>query len=270
MNILLLIIVALSAAVNNGTLNVYSTPQKAPRSLVNYRGRGQTFVTKGLTMGLYENLKLDSSGVGRRFSKWTQLGPVFSTKEGRWRIYRAVCQCECGVVSAVNINGLNSGRSSRCERCRILEFRGKKHGLTGTAEYDVWSHMIDRCTNESSKGFKYYGGRGISVCKRWLDSVETFYADMGPRPAPGYEIDRRDNDGNYCPENCRWVSKLMNIRNRPMTRKFIYRGIEMTITELATISGIGRGTMAARLLHQNWSVEDAVNTPAIKGRNQYG
>lgn len=88
-----------------------------------------------------------------------------------------------------------------------------KHGKAGTRIYRVWSEMIQRCTNPNNQHWDRYGGRGISVCERWL-AFEGFYADMGDCPGPGLSLDRVDNDGNYEPANCRWATKFEQGINR--------------------------------------------------------
>jgi len=122
-------------------------------------------------------------------------------------------------------------------------------------EYRVWAGMWTRCTNEKESCFKYYGGRGIKVCDRWK-SFENFYLDMGPRPE-GFEIDRRNNDGNYEPENCRWVSKKQNAQNKSNNHFIEYNGEIKTLSEWATITGIIYPTILYRL-KLKWTVAQAL------------
>lgn len=85
------------------------------------------------------------------------------------------------------------------------------HGKSKTPEYRTWAAMRHRCSNLKDRN---YGGRGITVCERWLHSFAAFYADMGPRPSAGHSIDRVNNDGNYEPSNCRWATRLQQASNR--------------------------------------------------------
>jgi len=88
-----------------------------------------------------------------------------------------------------------------------------------SAEYHVWEGIKQRCLNPNRRGYEYWGGRGITICERWLD-FENFYADMGPRPGAGYSIDRYpDNDGNYEPGNCRWATASEQQRNTRRRRR---------------------------------------------------
>lgn len=95
----------------------------------------------------------------------------------------------------------------------------KKHGLAGTFEYGVWHNMLGRCLIQTNPSYSHYGGRGIVVCGRWVhgqdnkSGLQCFIDDMGPCP-PGLTLDRRDNDGNYEPSNCRWATRSEQNRNR--------------------------------------------------------
>lgn len=120
-----------------------------------------------------------------------------------------------------------------------------KHGFCGTKVYKVWLDMKQRCCNKKNKHYKHYGGRGIRVCDRWLESFENFYEDIGINWDNGLEIDRIDSDGDYEPTNCRWVSRLENVINR---RSFSgcaskYRGVsfEQTTGKWKSRASIGKG-----------------------------
>lgn len=137
----------------------------------------------------------------------------------------------------------------------------RTHGLSGTPEYRVWVDMRRRCYNVKCKHYDNYGARGIIICDRWFNSFENFYSDMGPRPSKKHSIDRIDVDGNYCPENCRWATKLEQDRNKRKTRFIDYNGKQTPVCELAEQFDIDRTTLFDRL-ERGWDIEKALTTPA--------
>jgi hypothetical protein len=128
--------------------------------------------------------------------------------------------------------------------------------------------MKKRCLNPSRPNYKYYGARGIRVCDRWLHSFEKFFEDMGPRPAPGYSIERRDNDGDYTPENCYWATWSQQARNTRRSRVITFNGETKILSEWADATGIPANTLCKRL-SRGWSVERTLTTPVNPKNNRY-
>jgi hypothetical protein len=134
------------------------------------------------------------------------------------KIPRWLCECACGNRTVVSSQSLRDEitRSCGCIKAetmsRVMKEYHTTHGGSYTKLYNIWRGMLKRCANPNDKNFGNYGGRGIKVCKRWL-KFENFRSDMG-EPKPGMLIDRRDNDGNYTPNNCRWVTHKVSSNNR--------------------------------------------------------
>lgn len=126
------------------------------------------------------------------------------------------CICECGSVTHIPAENLSGGRTRSCgcfnQECRLKRIEVTKHGMADSPEYNSWQCMKIRCLYPNHEHWKYYGGRGIKVCDRWLASFRDFYLDMGP--SGGLTIDRINNDGNYEPGNCRWATMKQQINNR--------------------------------------------------------
>lgn len=137
----------------------------------------------------------------------------------------------------------------------------RKHGLSYTSEYRAWQTMRLRCTNPANAAWPDYGGRGITVCDRWMNDPAVFLADMGPKPSPKHEIDRIDNDGPYSPENCRWVPRKINDRNRRSNRLITHDGKTLTVAEWSERTGLGESTIAYRI-KIGWSASRAITTSA--------
>ncbi len=135
----------------------------------------------------------------------------------------------------------------------------------------IWHGMISRCTNPNAVKFKNYGGRGIRVCDRWVESFENFLADMGPRPEPStdYSIDRIDVNGNYEPSNCRWLVKTEQARNQTKTVWITANGKTMLMADWAREMNISEAGIHSRM-KRGWTPERAVTVPADKRRGRGG
>lgn len=137
-----------------------------------------------------------------------------------------------------------------------------KVGIRNHELFPIWSSMKSRCNNPKHRKYHRYGGRGIKVCERWLD-FQNFVIDMGPRPE-GHTVERSRNDGDYEPGNCVWATYTEQNNNRSNVKKVQYKGSEVTVAELATMTGIARKVLAQRILRRGWDVDRAVTSdPAM-------
>jgi hypothetical protein len=139
--------------------------------------------------------------------------------------------------------------------------------MSDTKIYGVWEAMLYRCRNSNASDYEYYGGRGIEVCKRWL-SFENFLADMGKSYKKGLWIDRIDNNGNYCPGNCRWTTPRRQGLNRNNNRFITHDGLTLTLSQWVSRTGIPKSTIRGRL-KRGWSVKKALTLEPVVGRNGY-
>jgi len=151
-------------------------------------------------------------------SRWTVLGIDGRDSRSR-KLLR--CRCECGTDKVVRADHVSSGRSLSCgclarEVNAILHFKhghgGRRHVIKNSGTYSSWRSMFQRCENPKSISFPNYGGRGITICERWREFAN-FLADMGERPI-GLSLDRKNNDGNYEPGNCKWSTRREQALNQ--------------------------------------------------------
>lgn len=122
--------------------------------------------------------------------------------------------------------------------------------------------MVQRCTNPNRHDFASYGGRGITVCEKWRDSFEAFFADMGEKPV-GTSLDRINNNLGYQPGNCRWATKDQQMQNTRATRLITFNGQTMGLNAWAKHVGIGRQSLSDRL-RRGWPLEKALTTGATR------
>lgn len=194
--------------------------------------------------------------IGQRFGKLVVQKYVDTNKHGQslW-----LCQCDCGKQKIVSSGNLRTGntRSCGCLHNALLIKNSTKHGETATRLYWIWHGMKARCFNTHDSRFKDYGGRGITVCDEWI-SFESFRSwALSNGYADNLTIDRVDNDGNYCPENCRWATDKQQANNRRTNRLITHNGKTQTIKQWASELGINYNTLYTRIVKYGWTAEKA-------------
>lgn len=172
------------------------------------------------------------------------------------------CVCECGTVRISRTKPLTRRGGIRHCGCKTKERQrhaSTRHGLSQSTEHAIWRGMRSRCLIPSAGNYVNYGGRGITVCERW-NTFENFLTDMGLRPSPSHSIERINNDGPYCPDNCRWATASEQHRNTRRTKWIEFEGQTRSLAEWAELRQIADTTIDERL-KRGWSLKRALNTP---------
>lgn len=177
------------------------------------------------------------------------------------------CKCDCGNTTIVIANRLKNEltRSCGCLRRESNLANKTSHGLSGTHLYAVWNGMKGRCYNPNNHNYSRYGQRGITVCDDWKDSFETFamwaksngYKD-------GLSIDRIDNDGNYCPDNCRWTNTHDQNNNRSVSLMFTYNGKTQNLSSWCEELNVPYFRTWQRIVQYGYTFEEAILLPVNK------
>lgn len=181
---------------------------------------------------------------GRTFGRLTVIESAGSTPkhEALWN-----CQCACGTAKTVLASSLTRGftRSCGCFALERLSETHTTHGMTHHPLHDVWTNMKQRCFNEKHPAFHRYGGRGVTVCERWM-AFEPFVEDMFPTWQKGLTIEREDANGNYEPSNCVWASRKVQSSNKEKTIRAELNGELLTLPEIGAMLGIRPHTLRQR------------------------
>ncbi|CAK7030495.1 MAG: hypothetical protein ENTA_03295 [Enterocloster clostridioformis] len=207
-------------------------------------------------MGKMKNLQ------GQRFGRLTVIEYAGKDKNCRalWK-----CKCDCGNETTVSSLLLlqNKTQSCGCLHTEQLKARSTKHGQRHTRLYRIWMHMKYRCS-PAAKGIhrRRYYEKGIRVCEDWEKSFIDFYNwAMLEGYTDDLTIDRIDNNGDYEPSNCRWITQKAQCSNRETNQLFEYDGKVQTIMQWADEYGINYEKLRKRLIYSNWDIEKALTTP---------
>ena len=200
---------------------------------------------------------------GKRFGRLTVIKQVSQKNKRRGAFF--LCHCDCGKEKIIYGYSLrkNITRSCGCLHKEVAANINIKHGMNrrgmATPEYKSWFHMRQRCKNPNHKGFKNYGGKGISVCNRW-DNFSNFLSDMGTKPTPKHTIDRVDNNGNYEPKNCKWSTNKEQNNNYSRNRIITFNGHSKNLSQWAEFLGVSRNLLYGRIF-RGWSDIETITTP---------
>lgn len=191
---------------------------------------------------------------GNKFGKLT-LVKIFSYNPIKYE-----CKCDCGNTKIIRASDILSGKS---RSCGCVHGNHKTHGKTHTRLYSIYNNMINRCKNPNVDCYKYYGGKGISICEEWEKDFQKFYNwAMGNGYEENLTIDRIDVNGNYEPDNCQWVTMKEQANNTTRNRIIKYNGESKTLKQWAEILGFDESVLRNRL-NRGWSVERAIETPKM-------
>lgn len=194
----------------------------------------------------------------QRFGRWSVLDLSHHSETAKDTYWN--CQCDCGAIKPVSGNSLRRGKSTSCG-CYRAEVK-TPHGMFQTPTYNSWSTMKQRCLNSNATDYDKYGGRGITVDSNW-NTFEGFLKDMGERP-DGMTLDRRNTNGPYSKENCRWATNIEQQNNKTDNHRIEYNGAVYSPQQLASELSIPVHTVYSRL-SRGFTPEEICN-PELRKR----
>lgn len=205
---------------------------------------------------------VDITGV--RFGRYTVVKRAPNDKNGSamW-----VCRCDCGTEKIVRGASLRSGAvvSCGCFHKDDLKCRLTTHNMSNTRIREIWNCMKQRCSNPRNTAYKYYGGRGVSVCDEWKNDFSSFLSwALNNGYTDDLTLDRIDTNGNYEPSNCRWISRAEQQNNTRYVRHFTINGETKSLAEWCRIYGVPHERVRWRVVEKGWDILDALTTPPTR------
>lgn len=194
-----------------------------------------------VTAGRTARKRIADPELGTAYGRWVVVGSV--VRKGGQRLVPVLCSCGAQDQPVLrHLGNLVQGFSRSCGCIPRESPQALSHGHARnrrvTAELNTWYLMRRRCTDEFAVDYSLYGGRGIKVCQAWLDDFSVFYADMGPRPSRSHSLERKNNEGDYCPENCVWATPSQQSRNKRNTCWVAWEGAVVSLAEAAEKAGV--------------------------------
>lgn len=188
--------------------------------------------------------------IGEKIGNWTIISNDYKNSTTKHK--RVICRCDCGKIKSVLLETIKNGKSKSCGCSNV------KHGKGNTRLYKIWKGIKVRCLCKNNSHYKWYGNRGITICDEWKNDFMSFYnwsIDNGYKE--NLTIDRIDNDGNYEPNNCRWVDMITQSNNCRTNIYFTLNGIKKTLKQWCREYDINYSKVYYRITH-GWTIEDAL------------
>ncbi|MFA5252763.1 MAG: hypothetical protein WC454_09300 [Phycisphaerae bacterium] len=177
-----------------------------------------------------------------------------------------LCRCDCGIEKVIRLDFLKNGntKSCGCYSKGLIKNVNLKHGMANKHPlHSVWNSIKQRCLNPKSSRYKYYGARGISVCEEWLDFIPFYEWAISHGYKNYLTIERKNNDGDYCPENCTFVGRKKQANNRRTSKYIVYKSLKKTLAQWGDLLDINPTVLCKRLI-RGWSPERTIETPCRK------
>ena len=191
----------------------------------------------------------------KKGDKYNKLTAIRFSHRNKWNQQFWLFRCNCGKEKVICVSNVKSENTKSCG-CLLKSGNRLKHKMTKTKIYNIWSLMKSRCLNKNDQSYKNYGGRGIKICQEWLN-FENFYEDMGDKPQ-NKSLDRINNNGNYCKENCRWATRKQQNNNKRDNRLLTHRGKTQNMKQWSEELNINYSTIRTRFF-RGFSVKKILN-----------